>query len=897
MHRRSRPPQHAPSHGDVGLHTSRDSRGFIRVGRYGALRSWALASGLLVATVGLAVMVGWLLDVESLKRVGPGLATMKFNTALCLALLGIGITAGSHTLVARVASATVGALATVTLAEYVTGWNVGIDEALFADPAAFTTYPGRMAIITGVCLGLAAMSLRALRLGRRNLVTGTALFLISVGWLGSLGYVFGVREFYDVGHFSTMAAHTAATLVVLGVGLLASTPKGPLPWIVRGDDPGATMLRQILPLALIGMPVAAGLTVIGEHEGWYQAEVGRALMVVVASAGVLAVAMHMARLVNRAHAARVVATQDLHDLNSSLEARIAGRTAELRETVELFRITFESSPVGMALVEADGRIARANDALCELTHHPLRELLTMRLDSILHPESGDNAGKVDRRSVSAENVDQRMVRADGSMCWASIRYAQIGQHVEGGPGLTIVQFVDTTERHQFEDRLAYLANHDSLTGLMNRRSLEASLENHVAHCKRYGPTGAVLILDLDNFKQINDTRGHNVGDQVLVATADLLRRRLRESDLVARMGGDEFVVLLTAGDAAAAAVVAQSIVEEVRAKGATITGDQIAVSASIGVAVFDEVERSPGEMLVNADLAMYDAKELGRNTWAEFATERYDVTRSVARVTWVDRIEAALDNGSFVLHAQPIVDLITGHAVQLELRIRMIGEQGDLIPPGTFLYIAERYGLSNRIDAWVLAQAFDLLEATGADRNPVTIAVNISGPSLFDDQILAMLEQGVRAGRFAPDRLVVQLVETAAISNIAAARAFAERLRSLGCRLSLGGFGAGFASFHHLKHLPFDFIKLDGELVADCLVDSTDRAIIGSLVNLARSLGKETIAEGVNSERVRRFLRQVGVDHGQGSHLSRPVPLHEAVPTFTPRPGRPESESQLTPIG
>jgi diguanylate cyclase (GGDEF)-like protein/PAS domain S-box-containing protein len=745
VNRRTRPPNRVSTECDVTDQVAVNSGSVAGGSQYGVLRSWAVVAGLVVATVGLGVMVGWLLDVESLKRIGPGLVTMKFNTAFCLALLGTAIVAGGHSPVARVASATVGAIATISLAEFVTGWNAGIDEALFLDPAAGTIYPGRMAFVTALCLCLAAIGLVALRLGRRRLVTASALGLLTVGWLGCLGYLFGFRALYDVGRFSTMAAHTAAALAILGVGLLASTPNGPLPWIVRGDDPGSTVLRRILPAALVGVPVVAGVTLIGDNAGWYGTGFSVAFMVVAASSGVSAVAMHMARVVNRSHAARGVAQQTLRDLNASLEARIEARTAELvtseawarvlagsapvgifhmdthgrytyvndqwceiagvsaddalrdgwegllhaddrdwvagewrsaaaagiefdaefrvvrptgetlwvhshsaqvddagdaagyvgtvaditsrrkaeadlRATEELFRITFGSSPVGMALVDAKGQIVQANHALCDLTKHALDELLGMRLESILHP---DNAGNGES-GFGIAGVDQRIVRSDGSVGWASIRCAQIGEHGTDDPAFTIVQFVDTTERREFEDRLAHMANHDPLTGLLNRRSFGAALGNHVAQCKRYGPAGALLILDLDHFKRINDTRGHNVGDQVIVTIANLLRQRLRESDLCARLGGDEFAVLLPTGDAAVARAVAQILVEEVRTYAAAIASENIALSASVGIAAFDGTNRSSDEMLVNADLAMYDAKALGRDRWAEFTTATYD---------------------------------------------------------------------------------------------------------------------------------------------------------------------------------------------------------------------------------------------------------------------------------
>ena len=677
-------------------------------------------------------------------------------------------------------------------------------------------------------------------------------------------------------------------------------PSVRLPAAVAGRD-GLRRWRlgagSALPLPLVGVTVIAQVTLYGLHAGWYQTELGLALMVVVAASAVTLVAMHMARVINQEHAERVAADTRIRELNTSLEARIEERTADLvrgeawaralagsvpvgifhtavdgqctyvndrwceiygmsveaafeggwadglhpddrdwvvaeweaaivagvdfdcefravrpsgdvswvhshsarvpdvagegggyvgtvmdvtarrqaedalRETEELFRIAFGSSPIGMALVDGNGLIVRANRALSELTNRQLDELHTLRLLAILHT---DDVGNEESGAITAD-VDQRIVRSDGALCWASIRYARIGERGSGDTGLTIAQFVDTTERRQSEERLAHMANHDSLTGLMNRRSLEAALEHHVAHCNRYGPTGAVLILDLDNFKRINDSRGHSVGDRVIVTTAQLLRERLREPDRLARLGGDEFAVLLTDGDAAAARAVAQGLVEQIRASAAIISGEHIPLSASIGVAVFDDVERSPDEMLVNADIAMYQAKEQGRDRWAEFATEEYDEPRAKARLTWINRIEADIDNDTFVLHAQPIVDLNTGETVHHELLIRMIGDEGDLAPPDSFLYIAERYGLSNRMDAWVLSQACDVLEATATSSTPVTLAVNVSGTGVGDGQLRAVVERVVSAGRFDPSRLILQVSESTAISNTGGVRAFAER--------------------------------------------------------------------------------------------------------------------------
>ncbi len=236
----------------------------------------------------------------------------------------------------------------------------------------------------------------------------------------------------------------------------------------------------------------------------------------------------------------------------------------------------------------------------------------MRLDSLLvapddaSPPNGDGAA----------SADQRVARADGSAGWISVHCARIGNGGAADPSVTIAQFVDTTERHHFEEQLLAMANRDPLTGLMNRRSFEAALDNHIALCKRYGPVGALLALDLDHFKEVNDQYGHLVGDEVIVAAADRLRTRLRDSDLVARTGGDEFVVLLPAATPSEARRVAESLVESIRAETVTDTGVAISLSVSIGVAPFDG-DLSSDEMLRNADTAMYEAKHAGRDNWVE----------------------------------------------------------------------------------------------------------------------------------------------------------------------------------------------------------------------------------------------------------------------------------------
>jgi len=438
-----------------------------------------------------------------------------------------------------------------------------------------------------------------------------------------------------------------------------------------------------------------------------------------------------------------------------------------------------------------------------------------------------------------------------------------------------------------------MADHDPLTGLLNRRSFERELTDHVARSGRYGSEGALLMLDIDHFKYVNDSLGHNAGDAIIVRVAQALVSALRESDVVARLGGDEFAVLLPKADAADVRVVVDNLLDTVRGQSdSTSKLGARGLSASVGVAMVTDTEGLTGEdLLVNADLAMYDAKEAGRDRMAVYSAEEHNEARMKGRVTWVQRIRSALEEDRFTLLAQPIVDLSTGRDAQYELLLRMRDESGDLIPPGAFLYIAERLDLVQDIDRWVVGRAIDMLDQRERAGNPLTLEVNLSGRSIGNADLLEFI-----AGRLADtgidaSRLIFEVTETAAVSNIAAAREFAERLSEMGCRFALDDFGAGFGSFYYLKHLPFDILKIDGEFVRNCLTSPTDRLVIGAVVEIAKGLGKETIGEFVGDDETARLLTRLGVDYGQGFHLGKPAPVERLLAS----PARPRAAAPARP--
>ncbi len=565
----------------------------------------------------------------------------------------------------------------------------------------------------------------------------------------------------------------------------------------------------------------------------------------------------------------VGATLIVQDIGDRLE-----RDRAIGEAQERFRRAFEDAPIGMAVADLDGTFVEVNQGLCRLLGLAAEELVGHTFAKITHPDDlpadRETIARIMAGEVNSAVDEKRYLRADGTIVWVS-RSLTLIRDADGEPLHFLGQAQDMTERRRFESELRHLADHDPLTGLLNRRRFEQEIDSHVAHIARYGPRGAVLVLDLDHFKYVNDALGHHAGDELILSVAALLRDRLRESDTLARLGGDEFAVLLPDADEREAEHVAGALVEAVREQAAVTAGDRRRVTTSVGVAPFGRSDLTGEEVLIEADLAMYEAKEAGRDGYVIVSSDAERPERIRERVSWLERIRAALDDERFVLHAQPIRNLGSGEIRQHELLLRMLSDSDELISPGVFLPLAERFGLAPEIDRWVIGQAIELL--AGDPAGQIALEINLSGPSLNDHGLLALVESMLKRTQVDPRRLIFEITETSAVANIPQARRFAERLTELGCRFALDDFGAGFGSFYYLKHLPFDYLKIDGEFISGCLGNRTDQLVIEAVVRIARGLGKETIAEFVSDEQLERFVRSQGVDHAQGFHVGRPVPV------------------------
>jgi long-chain acyl-CoA synthetase len=566
-------------------------------------------------------------------------------------------------------------------------------------------------------------------------------------------------------------------------------------------------------------------------------------------------------------------------LKTTLRDQISQRA--LADAQEQFAKAFENAPIGMALVRfkegGEQVFMRVNRALCELTGYPGDELTGMPVSELLLPDERDQSRKLVQRLLAEDagmhSIEHRYVRRGGELGWVASNLSVVRDR-QGRPLYGISQIQDITKRRELDERMRHLADHDPLTDLLNRRRFEEELDREAELARRHGRLGAVLVVDLDGFKYVNDSYGHEAGDELIRAVAGELREAVRTTDLVARMGGDEFALLLPETEIEGGERLARKLISTLRDRSFAVgrTGVNVRITASIGVASFGPDGPAPNEVLVAADLAMYSAKEGGRDSAATHSDDNLEEPGGMSdRLGWVNRIKDALANDGFLLYRQPILDVRNGKIAHDEVLLRLCDDEGNVCLPDDFLPIAEETGLMRAVDRWVLAHAI----AIAAERAPDApgLCINISSQSVTDPELPNFIEQEIRRHGADPDRLTFEVTETAAISNLSEAESFIAHLHGLGCRFALDDFGAGHGSFAYLKNLDFDVLKIDGQFIENLPDSPDDQVIVRSMVATAKGLGKETVAEFVSDDQTIKLLESLGVDFGQGFHIAKPGPI------------------------
>lgn len=525
-----------------------------------------------------------------------------------------------------------------------------------------------------------------------------------------------------------------------------------------------------------------------------------------------------------------------------------------------YRLIIENANDGIWVVDGEGKTDFVNARVCEMLGRDAEEILGR---PAAHFTDADGVAALAAAGEGGERrLELAFVHGDGTRLWVSLSTSRYDG--PSGPAQVYI-LTDLTQRRLMEDRLRHAAERDPLTGTWNRTRFEALLAEELRRSAAGEGSTAIVFLDLDHFKYVNDSLGHRVGDRLLLRVAEIFAATLREGDELARLSGDEFAVLLSGVDQSMAMQIADRLLCALRRehwRGMST----LSASAGIAVAAPGDTTTTAGDLLVAADIALHRAKQDGRNRQAVYTGDR-------GGFTWLGEIRAAIEEERLVLHSQAILPLAGGHHSE-ELLVRMVGRDGQLIQPVAFVPPAEQFGLMVEIDRWVVAQALELACAGRA------VEVNLSGQSLGDEPIRQAVEDAVSAG-LCPELVTFEITESAAARNLDDARIFAGALAELGCGFAIDDFGTGFGSLIYLRHLPITRVKIDTQFVREMLSNPGDERVVQAIVNTAQAMGQATVAEGVEDEATLQRLTEMGVDYAQGFHIQRPGPIGQVPGRLT----------------
>jgi diguanylate cyclase (GGDEF)-like protein/PAS domain S-box-containing protein len=556
------------------------------------------------------------------------------------------------------------------------------------------------------------------------------------------------------------------------------------------------------------------------------------------------------------------------------ESKRADEALKLSE--QHFRAYFDRAMVGMAATSAEKEWLEVNDALCNMLDYTREEFMGMTWSELTHPDDlVENLIQYDRiltGEIDEYSIENRFVRKNGSIVHVR-RSPRAVRKADGSLDYIVAWIDDITERKQSEQQIQHLAHFDPLTGLPNRVLFTDRINHAINMAQRSNSQLAVMFLDLDHFKNVNDNLGHRVGDALLVEIAMRLNLSIREEDTVSRLGGDEFVLLLPSTDADGAAHVAEKLLDRV-ARACRIDQHELVVTPSIGIAMYPN-DGKDFEMLSQcADVAMYRAKHDGRNNYKFFTAEMQIHSARILQLE--NALRSALSRGELSLHYQPQVSLENGRIIGAEALLRWQHPELGSVSPAEFIPIAESSGQISQIGEWVLHTAVHQMKSwMNSGMAPMIIGVNLSAIQFRHPNLPELVTQILDSVKLPAQYLELELTEGVAMDDPLGAIAMMDKLHERGIRMSIDDFGTGYSSLSYLKRFKVYKLKIDQSFVRDITVDPDDRAIVRAIINLADSLGLKTIAEGVETESQMVLLREQGCDEVQGYHFSKPLSADE----------------------
>lgn len=544
-----------------------------------------------------------------------------------------------------------------------------------------------------------------------------------------------------------------------------------------------------------------------------------------------------------------------------------------------YQALYDNNPTMVFNLDMQGQIISVNRFGARQLGLSVEELQGCSIFNFAHPEDINNCQQLflhcRNHPEKVHKLESRIICRNGNIIWARETARLVKDESQRQHLLLVCE--DITETRRLSEKIAYQASHDELTGLVNRRQFDIHIQNLVLQAQSDNSEHVLCYLDLDQFKIVNDTCGHLAGDELLRQLGEVLRQQIRKMDILSRLGGDEFGILMSYCSLEQALITGEKLRNAVCDFQFAWENRSFNIGVSIGIAPINRACGNAVDVLKEADAACYAAKEKGRNRVHVFSPDDEELTMRQGEMQWVEKIRLGIEQNRFQLFGQLIVPIADRHeGLHFETLIRYRDDQGKIIPPGAFLPAAERYNMASPLDRWVIARLFEYLAtAPGFLQRLEMCSVNLSGLSLSDQTMLGFIDEQFQKWQIPTHKICFEITETAAISNLSYARQFIDSLRQKGCSFSLDDFGSGLSSFAYLKNLPVDYLKIDGLFVKDILEDRVDLTMVKAINEVAHVMGKKTIAEFVENQNIFDLLQTLGVNYAQGYGIAQPVPLRE----------------------